>query len=119
MSDYLEQSNVASDIRRLFEWDRWMIEIPSLQFPSDWKVRIIPPFGGAIIRFIAIDTKGSEVSVYLDAYDQMGSMGKKPYWEIHPDESGDCTRYWMNETAELIEGIQKSFDTRKPAPVVP
>lgn len=118
MSDYLDQSKAASDCGRLFEWDKWMREVPALQFPAEWKIRIIPPFGGAIIRFVAIDPKGSEVSVYLDAYDQMGCMNKKPYWEIHPDETGDCERFWMDETKELIEGIQKSFESRK-TPEVP
>jgi len=61
-----------------------------------------------------------EVSVYLDGYDQLGCMDKKPYWEIYPGsgESGDSDRFWMAETTELIAEIQKSIDKMKPKDVL-
>lgn len=34
-----------------FEWRTWMEEIPYIQFLADWKIRLVPPFGGAIVRF--------------------------------------------------------------------
>lgn len=30
---------------------KWIKEIPFIQFPADWKVQIIPPFTGIVVRF--------------------------------------------------------------------
>jgi len=96
----------------------WCDLIPPLEFPSTWKIKVIPPFGGALARFIVV-TECGNVSVYLDGYDQLGCMGK-PYWEIYPgsDEDGNPDRFQMNETKELIDGIRKTIDKIKPRDVL-
>ena len=95
-------------MNKAFEWDKWMREIPAINFPQQYAVRVIPPFGGAIIRFCVKSGNGS-ISVYLDAYDQLGCMNNKPYWEIYPAASGDPERFDMDDTAGLLNGIKLSL----------
>jgi hypothetical protein len=91
-----------------YEWRKWMKEIPAINFPSEWNVKIIPPFGGAIARF-HVSVGEASVSVYLDCYDELGIVGM-PYWELYPDHEGDNYRCDMYETDELIKEIQKSLN---------
>jgi len=114
---YLNRIQMQCELESLCEWRKWVREIPALGFPPEWKIRIIPPFLGALIRFVVV-TEFGEISVYLDAYDNLGCMGMKPYWEIYPGETGDPVRFMMNETVELIEGIKKAIDYLKPKDVL-
>lgn len=94
-------------------WKQWAKDIPSLRFDSDWNVKIIPPFLNAIIRFY-IEKNNKKVSVYFDAYSQLGWMENEngepiPYWEVYTinDNNDDYPhRYLMNETSELMDDIR-------------
>lgn len=94
-------------------WKQWAKDIPSLRFDSDWDVKIIPPFLNAIIRFY-IEKNNKKVSVYFDAYTQLGWMENEngepiPYWEVYTtDDNNDDYphRYLMNETSELMDDIR-------------
>lgn len=88
----------------LQEYRKWMKEIPAFHFEKEWNVKIIPPFGGAIIRFY-IDYNDKHVSVYFDAYDRLGFMGE-PYFEFYDGE--ECYRYLLNESEKMMDDI-KSF----------
>lgn len=92
--------------------------IPYLRFKSDWRVQIIPPFGGAVARFYV--SKGDkEVSVYLDRFDMLGYEGE-PYWEAYQIKGGgddvdvdvdvDPVRFKMAEANELISHIEEILD---------
>jgi len=94
------------DCAREYEWDKWRGEIPAIKFKSEWEVKVIPPFAGAIVRFVV-----NGVSVYLDCYDILGCFGE-PYWEIYPYE-GDTYRCKMNNVDELLEAIQHSIDNKE------
>ncbi len=102
-----------SKIETSEKWHDLIKEIPSLpidRLPSGSFIRIIPPFGGAISRFIITDAdrKKVRISVYLDWYDQLGWM-KKPYWEIYPID--DYTeRFALNEIDELCAAICRSYE---------
>lgn len=87
------------------KWRKWCNEIPFIQWPSDWKVKAIPPFGGAIIRYNIQTPNCERVSVYLDCYDRLGIM-EAPYWEVYPYQ-GECARCLMNETDQLLKYIGK------------
>lgn len=95
------------------EWcTKWVKEIPYLRFDNDWEVKIIPPFAGALARFIV--KKGDKtVSVYFDGYSQLGYMYDKndnpiPYFEIYPaPDTEDVKRYYTNETDEMLDDIRK------------
>lgn len=101
-------------MRELYEWGRWADEIPMLEIPPNILVKAIPPFGGAVIRyaFASKDNPEKEVSVYLDCYDELGCVGK-PYYEIYPAEDGDCLRFFMNETEELMAAISAALKTKE------
>lgn len=89
------------------EWRKWVEKIPHLQFKEDWNIKIIPPFGGAIARFL-VEKGGNRISVYLDCFDNLGAVGK-PYWEIYSYE-GDPCRVLMNDTDELMKIIAEVLD---------
>ena len=102
----METYMMRAKIEKEEEWLKWKIEIPVLNFPSDWNVKIIPPFSGAIVRFIILNIEGEQiVSVYLDCYDMLGYFGE-PYWEIYP-YGDDVYRVAMNDTKELLEKIKE------------
>ena len=98
-------------IEKKMEYDRWYEEIPFIKFPASWEVKIIPPFGGAVVRFRVRNARGKEISVYLDCYDNLGHCGA-PYWEIFPNAEGDISRYPMRGVDELLDGIKRSFRRR-------
>lgn len=98
------------------ELDRYKVEskegwrslhqgIPYLQFPADWKVKIIPPFGGATARFLIRTDKmqeGKVISVYLDHFARLGCEDY-PYWECYPNAStDDISRFRMEDTEGLL-----------------
>lgn len=94
------------------EYQKWAKLIPAINFPSDWKIQVIPPFGGAIVRFTAHrENSKNTVSVYLDCYDRLGCVGE-PYWEIYPYQ-GDTYRCPMNEVEELLEAIDYAFGNKR------
>lgn len=95
------------EIEDSYEFRKWAQEIPKLKFASNWRIQMLPPFGGTIVRFGVVDEHNNYVSIYLDCYDALGIYGS-PYWEIHP-LGGDVARYDMNNTTGLIAGITESF----------
>jgi len=116
--DNIPKMETIREYEKQFETMRWVDEIPTINFKPDWDVKIIPPFGGAVVRFIV--TKGkARVSVYLDCYDLIGIYGE-PYWEIYPgyfytEKDGDIVyedtmRYDMKDTSGLIKGIEYSLE---------
>lgn len=95
------------EVERIMEHRKWMMEIPYLQFPRDWDVKIIPPFAGATIRF-KIRKENANVSVYLDCYDNLGCYGE-PYWEVYPHKD-DVFRCIMADTESLLGAIAESIE---------
>jgi len=89
------------------KWRGRAQEVPYLKFPESWEVRITPPFGRADARF-SVKSGKATVSVYLDFDGNLGYMDQ-PYWEIHPLD-GDCARYYLNETDDLLAGIAQSIE---------
>ncbi len=91
----------------VMESRKWTDEIPFIQFPSDWQIKIVPPFAGAVIRFL-IKKSAAQVSIYLDCYGKLGCMNE-PYWEVYPADNGDTFRCYLNEIDLLLDAIQKSL----------
>ena len=100
-------------VETVYEWRKWHGELPYIQFPSDWLVKAIPPFGGAVVRYnIKHKYKpDSFVSVYLDCYDELGIVGE-PYWEVYPIDD-TCERCSMLEIDKLLELISTSLEEQK------
>ena len=89
------------------KWNEWIPKIPALKFKSKWRVKVIPPFHGALVRFY-VEYKGAWVSVYLDVYDNLGYYCG-PYWEIYPMVHNDIERVDMEDAEGLIDNIKKSI----------
>ena len=100
------------------EWRKWCTEIPHLHFNSDWDVKIIPPFAGALIRFV-VSKNNKSVSVYFDGYSRLGYMYDSndkpiPYFEIYPfSDSNDAKIYYIDETDEMLIDIKEILDGNK------
>lgn len=85
-------------------WREIIGQIPYIPFPKGWRVAIIPPFAGAVARFLVKPDRSRRVkSVYLDWYDNLGHYGE-PYWEVHPYR-GDIGRCPVADTRKLLQMI--------------
>ena len=100
---------LSCELREASEWDKWIEEIPYIQFPLGWKIKIIPPYVGAVIRFlVSLPGKKGNISVYLDCYSILGCVDK-PYWEVYPYKD-DTIRVGLNEIEELLAYINVALD---------
>ena len=109
----IEDSIIISKYENLQECRKWGSIIPALHFEKEWDVKIIPPFGGAVIRFY-INYNGKHVSVYLDGYSELGYMVDEndkpiPYWEYYDGE--ECYRYYIDESEQMMEDIKKFLES--------
>ena len=99
-----------------FEWFKWLHKMPYISFPADWQIRIIPPYHGAIVRFLVSKVNLlNNVSVYLDCYDLLKPPYGEPYWEVHPygNNEDDVYRCPMNNVDDLLNAIEKSLEQVK------
>jgi hypothetical protein len=101
--------------------ERWReVEIPAISFPAGWMVQLVPPFAGAMARFVATNTHGVKVSVYYDVNDTLGFVGQ-PYWEVYPVEGDvlaaedDNMRFLAAETEQMIQYIARLGDPLRSA----
>lgn len=115
------------EIEEKEDWDGWCARIPAISMKPDWRVRILPPFSGAMVRF-SIRRGEASVSVYLDVFERLGCFGHGdepvPHWEIWPAADGDNWRCPMEDVDALLDAIEDSLERqerdRKPRePVTP
>lgn len=87
-------------------WRKACNMVPFIKLPPEWKIAVIPPFGGAMARFLVKLPSGTVKSVYLDFYNALGIHGDPPtpYWEVHPYR-GDFGRCDMIDTRKLLRMI--------------
>jgi len=108
-SKIAERTATVINYDRVMEADKWSGLIPPLAFPSDWHIHMLPPSGGAIVRFVVVK-EDKYASVYLDGYDMLGIM-EKPYWEVFtPNTDIFPQRCLMEESDVLIELIFKALE---------
>lgn len=114
IEEVFEAQRMFYQLEDIFEWrSRWVKEIPFINFPAEWSVKVIPPFAAAIVRFL-VCKKGKEstpnsISVYLDGYETLGCMDE-PYWEIYPGDDGDTERCRMNSIDDLLDAIGRALN---------
>ena len=108
MSDtYVDDVMKRYAVERADDWMGWISKIPFLpEMPSGFQIKVIPPFGGALVRFQVQKPGNHVVSVYLDVADRLGCYGA-PYWEVHP-YFGDVGRCDMDNVSELVKMIGDS-----------
>jgi len=111
--EVLDAMHISFILERKMEWDKWREEIPCLRFPAHWEVRIVPPFAGAVVRFLVKKNEKERISVYLDCYSHLGCYEELdsiiPYWEIYPYKE-NTFRCAMQETDKLLAAIQEALD---------
>ncbi len=96
------------------QWRAKIQELPWIPFPAGWRVRVIPPFSGAIARFqVSKEGFTETVSVYADFYNALGYYcdaegNPKPYWEVYPLD-GDVGRCDIGDVTELLRMISESL----------
>lgn len=102
----MKNNNLPYEYSKQMEHKKWRQEIPYIQFPTDWKVQVTPPFGGAVVRF-RVRKNNAEVSIYLDCYNNLGCCDE-PYWEVFPYDR-DCFRCSMLDIESLLNAITESI----------
>lgn len=104
---------LASEYDDAFMTREWVKKIPFIEFPEGVLVKVIPPFRGAMARFLVArkDSPKHYISVYLDVYSLLGIYDNKgsPYWEIYPYK-GDTYRVAMDNTEELVKRIMEALE---------
>jgi len=108
------RDSLGYDVDVSTKYREWQWKIPHVAFRPEWDVRAIPPFAGAIIRYL-VRHNDLTVSIYLDAYDFLGAMGA-PYWEMLPNINGEFERFLLNETTELVAAVAKSLERNEVKP---
>lgn len=105
------ETKSQKEMIELFRDPKMIAEIPYISFPKKWKVKMIPPFGGAAVRFLVQVTNNPEkvISVYLDLNTVLGSMNE-PYWEVYPSADGYPVRHSMHDTKGLLKTIKESIN---------
>lgn len=112
IQDSIDRMRLAGDYGVVFEWDKWIDQIPYIALPVGATMKPIPPFHGAVVRFYVKRGNDSHVSVYLDCYDVLG-FHPGPYWEIYPDKDGDVSRFAIDDVAGLELAILESIVTQE------
>ena len=110
-----DESVQRSVMEHARKWREWSLELPYLRFPPEWEVAVVPPFGGALIRFLVREPGMKErVSVYLDVDCSLGFVEYEGgYWEIYPDKDGENARYYLEDVDGVFEGIAESLKEMK------
>ena len=104
----MDRLELTHNYDRVMEVGKWMEEIPYLKFKSTWEVQVIPPFGGATVRF-RIKKGKAAISVYLDCYNRHG-VEPTPYWEVwNGNEEFRCR---IDESEKLMSYITLSLEGR-------
>lgn len=98
--DILDRYKIEEEM----EWRKWMKRIPAIPAKDGWKIKPLPPFGGAVARFRVELPSGESKSVYLDCYDNLGCVGE-PYWEVYP-VGDDVSRCLIDEVDQLVNLIE-------------
>jgi len=92
------------------KWGEWCGKIPAIQFDAGWSIKVIPPFAGAMARFL-VEANGKSASVYLDCHNALGFMDGA-YWEVYPVDD-DTARCMIGDVGELLELIRRSLKLRE------
>ena len=100
--------NYDFEVQKKHEYLHWVDMIPSFNFDLSWNVQIIPPFGGAIIRFHILGKERERlISVFLDCYDNLGLVGE-PYWEVY-NFKDKPVRFLLARSKELMDYITRQM----------
>ena len=112
----LSRYDVSLEYDVTFETRRIARDVPAIQFPGDWKVKILPPFSGASVRFY-VEKDELSVSVYLDCFQMLGVYNEEPYWEVYPTRTSegdwDIARCSMEDVEQLLSIITQALKNQE------
>lgn len=114
LQENVNKSLMLSKVEQMHDFRGWSHKLPAFHFDKEWDVKIIPPFAGAIIRFV-IDYNGKHVSVYFDAYSELGWMYDNdeqpiPYFEYY--DGVDTHRYYLDESEQMMNDIRNFLNNQ-------
>lgn len=100
---------MLSITEQILACDGWANNIPYLELPNDWIIKVIPA-GLAMIRFLITtkDKMPNRVSIYLDCHNILGHF-PGPYWEVYKVDGG-CARFAIDDTQGLLKGIADALE---------
>jgi len=83
-------------------------DFPWINFPKEWKIKMVPPFAEATVRFYVELPNGAIKSVYFDRYGKLGA--DYDYWEVFQiqprDDNRAPKRCDKNDITKLLEIIE-------------
>lgn len=87
-------------------------KVKGLRFDPSWEVFVVPPFGGAMARFVV--RKGEKtVSVYCDWFSELGRYGSHdPYWEVCPYKD-DVARFDIFDVDGMMKAVREVIEDGK------
>ena len=103
------------NLERVEKWRDWIDKLPTIPLDTSiCRIKVIPPFGGALIRFrvYPMDTDEISVSVYLDVNQSLG-IWDGPYWEIYPATNNDTKRFELEDVEHMCKEIIRSLQIQK------
>jgi hypothetical protein len=103
-------------VETLERWQEIGQALPYIPVRGDWKIRVMPPFAGALARFHVM-RGDAHVSVYYDEYCRLGGWDEG-YWEIWPDADGNNYRLGRDDAEELADVIEASLVAQEKQPLV-
>ena len=113
MSSEVNEAFTLAQAENIQHYRKWCKELPALHFEKEWDVMILPPYAGAIIRFV-IRYKDKAISVFFDANSRLGYMYDEneepiPYYEMYDGE--DIHRYYLGEHEQMMDDIRKVLNS--------
>lgn len=83
-------------------------DFPYIQFPFEWKIKLVPAHSGATFRFFVKLPNGCIKSVY---FDKDGTLGADTdYWEVYqiypPDDDRRPARCRKKDIEKLLKFIE-------------
>jgi hypothetical protein len=95
------------EIERAEDWHSWIDKIQPFELRQGYIIKVIPPFGGALTRFLIGHTSSDRtVSIYFDGFGNLGAMDY-PYYEAY-EIAGET--YRSADINEILVQIYLEFE---------
>lgn len=112
MNDLITIHEASHQLEDALDYGRWMRELPFMEIPAGFKIKVVPPWHGAVVRFWiqkadAVDMEKC-ISVYFDSRNVLGSMDQ-PYYEAYSIDD-ECQRYFVGEEDKMMADIVRELN---------
>ena len=96
--------------------DKYLPTLPFINFPNNWKIQILPSYGGHLLRF-RIETEGLYLEAVLNAEAVNPHTGDyDARWRIEAEEHPQKrnVRFYAKDYPNIIPVINEFIDSLKP-----